>query len=441
MRGKLSVWMIPFGILLLTAGAAAQVHIEKSRGGFSASISETFPVSPGGELRMIDMIGDVQVEGGNADQVDVIQNFYFDVGTEEEAQKAFELYRARVSKVGNRVEVVGTKESWRRYVNASFRVKVPERFNAEVETSGGEVSLSQLKGDADLSTSGGDVRVTDVTGQVVVKTAGGEIQARNIEGTAILKTAGGDVELTDGKIGPFTLKTAGGSITLRTSQGNTDASTAGGNVEAHGIEGDLDLSTSGGEIILQHVKGKTHRAKTSGGDVEAQDVTGDVVLKTSGGEVVALRVQGNVEGSTSGGDIEIADVTGNVEVSTSGGELDLRHVGGRLIGETSGGDVKVVVGEPVALKYPIKLSTAGGEIEVRLPSDVKATISALIRIQDSIRDYWVRSDFKLKIEEEEVSKKFSRDYREVRATGDINGGGPLIELETVNGNIIIQKGN
>jgi DUF4097 and DUF4098 domain-containing protein YvlB len=378
----------------------------------------------------------VTIEGRNGKEVEIIEEFFFDVDTEKEAQSAFERYRASISQMGNRVKVLGQDLDRRRYVTTSYYVKVPEKFSVDVETMGGDVRLEQLEGMALLETLGGDVDVSNVQGDLEVETAGGDINVMGLTGEADLETAGGNVELSLAHNGPFRLKTAGGDINLRSAEGNVDAETSGGDVEVRQVTGDLDLHTSGGDISLEEVKGQSHTARTSGGDVEAENVEGEIELRTSGGDVAATVIAGNVYGRTSGGDIEIFDIGGDVDVSTSGGSLDMKAVTGRLVGKTSGGDVKARVQGQGMLKAPIRLSTSGGEITLELPANVKATVDAQIRTRDPFSNYTMHSDFKLKIKEEDEHK---HGYRLITATGDINGGGPLIELETVEGNIYIEK--
>ncbi|MCX6640378.1 MAG: DUF4097 family beta strand repeat-containing protein [bacterium] len=429
--------------ILFTAGITlAQVEYTKEHGGYKVRSVDRFDVSPGGKLSMKDLIGDVRIQGGNGTQVEVIQLVFLDENDEADARKAFERYRADITKSGNTIQVKGPSLSFMRHVpNISYEIKLPAQFDAGVSTSGGDVDLSDLTGTVDLSTSGGDVEIASVKGPVDASTSGGNVTARNLEGTATLKTAGGDVKLSDSKIGPFSLKTAGGDITLQGVKGNAAASTAGGDVQANEVEGNLELRTSGGEILLQSVKGTNHSASTSGGDVEARDVEGSVDLKTSGGQVTAIRIKGDVYGRTSGGDMEIEDITGNTDISTSGGSLRIIGVAGRLAGATSGGDVEASLRKNSPLTAPIRLSTSGGRMVMELPADVKASIYAEVRLQSSDSDHTIRSDFNLKIEEEGNGRGLSGTRRTIIASGDINGGGPLIELKTVEGDIYIQKTN
>lgn len=451
MKTQRTLLTICLSLILLTATAFAgsetrkeKLQINKERGGYAAVSTETFDVKPGGDLVMDDLIGDVTITGGSSNKVVVIQEFLFDVDTEKQAQDAFERYRASVTKSGNSVRVAGYENRMRRYVTASYRVEVPEKFNVDVETMGGDVKLKQLMGEASLETAGGDVEIEDVTGEIDAETAGGDIDLRDIEGDVNAKTAGGDVELTEATKGPFTLKTSGGDITLEAVNGPVRASTSGGDVEARHTVGNLDLGTSGGDITISDAKGTSHSAKTSGGDVEARTVEGDIELKTSGGDVRASQVTGDVYGRTSGGDVDVASIMGDVEVSTSGGDLELEQIVGKLEGSTSGGDVQASVrGE---LKGSVRLSSSGGDIDIELSSNVKATVYAEIKLMDPYSDHTIRSDFKLKIEEDSEFEErrgliIRGGTRLVTASGDINGGGPRIELKTVEGDITIEKGN
>ncbi len=416
----------------------------KKHDGYSITVRNEFEVSPGGDLEMENLIGDVTIKGTAENIVVVVESFFFGVDTEKEAEAAFERYRARVSQSGSRIEVIGQNRDRRRYVRTSYEVTVPAKFNVDVETMGGEVRLEVLEGEARLETLGGDVEASDVTGDLQVETAGGEISVIAMKGEADLETAGGDVELREASGGPFSLKTAGGEIILRSVEGDVDAETSGGDVEARKITGNVDLETSGGDISLEDIIGTSHYARTSGGDIEANNVQGDVELRTSGGEVIAVLIAGDVFGRTSGGDVEIDDVSGDVDVSTSGGCLEIEKVMGRLVGKTSGGDVDVQVMGNGMLKAPIRLSSSGGEINLILPSNVKATIDAEIVTRDPFADYTIQSDFKLKIEEDKeksslIHRGSDPSRRTITATGDINGGGPLIELSTSDGNINIES--
>ncbi len=428
--------------LLLLFGSfagATDITYQKERGGYRVMVTDVFDAATGGELSMSGLIGDLKVTGGADPRVQILQNYWFDAQNEAEAARLLERYRADVRQIGKRIEVTGTPGKYRNGYNVNYDVRVPERCNVKAATSGGDILLRQLEGEVVVNTAGGDITADAVSGSLKGNTAGGDIIGRNLAGAVSLSTAGGDVTLTDGRVGPFTLKTSGGDIEIQAILGSVDGSTSGGDMEAHDVIGNVSLRTSGGDITLVKVQGTSHDISTSGGDIDVRDVDGNVQAKTSGGNLRVNRVKGNFQGNTSGGDINVSEVSGDVDVLTSGGILDLNAIAGRLIGKTSGGDVRARVVQVGKLNGPINLATSGGEIELLLPPDVQARIEARIRITDIFGVYDVHSDFNLKISEGEVEGKKGRRAFEVTAIGDLNGGGPLIELETVNGDISIEK--
>lgn len=442
MKRKNIAGIVSVIVLLAPLTTVSGIDLVKERDGFSAQLIRKLDVSPGGNLEMKDIQGDVNITGAPLNQVEVVQEFFFKVKTEEEAQQLFERIQATVAKSGNSVQVIGQDRN-HRHITQNFKVKIPEKYNVEVNSQGGEILLRQVKGTVYLETRGGNVEISQVTGDLTVETAGGGIDVRNVEGAVSMETAGGNLKLQDASKRPFILRTSGGGITLLGITGNLRASTSGGEVEARHIVGDLDLATSGGEIILEDVKGSSHKARTSGGDVEARNVEGNLEMKTSGGEVCAIQIKGNFYGRTAGGDVEVSMVTGDADVSTSGGDLDIEGVAGSLSGKTSGGDIRTRVYSKDKLGGPIILSSDGGDIEIELPSTVKATIAAEIRLLGPSSDYTISSDFDVRIEEKDEKSKrkglFSNWSHTVTATGDINGGGSKIELTTTEGDIVIEK--
>ncbi|MEM1271834.1 MAG: DUF4097 family beta strand repeat-containing protein, partial [Bacteroidota bacterium] len=114
------------------------------------------------------------------------------------------------------------------------RAEVPVSYDADVETSGGDVTVVRLEGRAEVRTSGGDVTLGDLKSpSVSVHTSGGDIEADSIEGPTELRTSGGDIE-----VGMFRAD-------------RLDASTSGGDIDVRNADArDLRLRTSGGDITL-----------------------------------------------------------------------------------------------------------------------------------------------------------------------------------------------
>ena len=92
--------------------------------------------------------------------------------------------------------------------------------------------------------------------------------------------------------------------------------------------------------------------------------------------------------------------------------------------------------------HQVELRTAGGELTLILPEKLPATLRAEIEVEDRWRDYNIYSDFPLttRTEGSGAEKRYRRRRRSyIRSEGEINGGGDLIELYTVNGDIHIKR--
>jgi DUF4097 and DUF4098 domain-containing protein YvlB len=131
-------------------------------------------------------------------------------------------------------------------------------------------------------------------------------------------------------------------------------------------------------------KGATVRASTVNGGVEVRALSGRVVAKTINGGIVANDITGGLEAQT---------VNGGVRANFSS------------IGSSD-----------------VRLGTVNGGVRVSLPESAKATVNAT----------WVNGGFDPTGIKFEVREKEKRHFE-----GLLNGGGTLINLNTVNGGIRI----
>ncbi|HTX18877.1 MAG TPA: DUF4097 family beta strand repeat-containing protein [Bacteroidota bacterium] len=331
--------------------------------------TKTFTVTKGGELELSVNCGDVKLKTWDKDQVSITVE-----GIDGE-----DLDDVHMTQSGNTVRVE-YRPRWNWQKDVTFRVSLPEQFDADVHTSGGNI----------------DVRGT-MKGKLTGYTSGGDISTEKIEGATTLKTSGGDITLGD-------------------------------------VGGEADVRTSGGEIKVERV-GKSLKASTAGGDVEVGDVGGDAVLSSSGGEVKVGKVSGSATLRTAGGDVELRSASGDVEAKTAGGNIRLENITGSISAKTAGGDILAEL--MPSGKGMSELRSSGGNVVLSLPEKSNATIDATIKIQGRwmrrSEEYDIRSDFAAE------SKNVDKDEEEIHAVYKLNGGGERITIETTNGNIDIRK--
>ncbi|GAB4381599.1 MAG: DUF4097 family beta strand repeat-containing protein [Calditrichia bacterium] len=292
-------------------------------------IHKTFSVEEGGTLLLDTDRGSIEVGTipENYVKIEVIREVRR--GGDESLLEDFIL---EFDQRGNDVEVIGKlKKPWGfkgRHIRIRFKVKVPRKYNVELKTAGGSISVEDLEGRVSTQTSGGSLHFGNITGPVEGKTSGGSITLENCRSTAFLKTSGGSITIGDVE-GNVEAHTSGGSITISRARGNVLARTSGGGITVEEVMGTIDASTSGGSVearISRQPEGNC-RLKTSGGSIVVylnDEVAVDVDAKTSAGKVETdFKV-------TVSGTIRKGELRG--EINGGGPELYLR---------TSGGDIKI----------------------------------------------------------------------------------------------------
>jgi hypothetical protein len=127
--------------------------------------------------------------------------------------------------------------------------------------------------------------------------------------------------------------------------------------------------------------------------------------------------------NTVNGAIEIDGVAGEMTTRSTNGGIRLTNIEGSVSSKSTNGGISVKLNK-VGEFEKMSLSTTNGAIRISLPSDIRATLEA------STVNGGVDTEFPL-----EVSGRFNS--KKIR--GDLNGGGGLIYLKTVNGGITIRE--
>jgi hypothetical protein len=227
--------------------------------------------------------------------------------------------------------------SWLRKVE--YQVTVPRQFNADVETSGGQVSVSNLKGEVNARTSGGSLNFDGIEGAVNGRTSGGSITLAGGKGRAVVHTAGGSIRITE-VAGDVDASTSGGGISIERASGRVKAHTSGGEIEIREATGAIDASTSGGGVTAS-LKGQPKeecRLNTSGGSINVsldKDIHMDLDASTSGGRVwtdfPVPSTSGSKQGDRDRHQSELhAPLNGGgplLYLHTSGGGISVRRTG------------------------------------------------------------------------------------------------------------------
>jgi DUF4097 and DUF4098 domain-containing protein YvlB len=190
------------------------------------------------------------VEGRNDVQVTATLSARGD--TLEEANKKLEKMVVFMFQDGNRVTLrfrpTEQPTDARKHTSVEFDILVP------------------IHGDIDIDTSNGEVTVTDVVGTVAVETSNGKIDIDHVVGSIRLDTSNGAINMSD-------------------------------------VDGLIDAETSNGAIVFRgHLLGELHRMRTSNGAIGVaipQDLALRIDASTSNGSIsTSLPLIGDTEGKS-----------------------------------------------------------------------------------------------------------------------------------------------
>ena len=246
--------------------AISAVHYEVE------TFHETYEVPQGAQLTVENANGDIIVSGWDEDVVEVQAEKKTTHGIDE-----FQKVDIEVStEEGIAIRTKYLEKNAR--VAVHYTIRVPEH-----------VVVKQVE------TSNGDIELTDVHGDVAAKTSNGDLRARSLDGTIDVRTSNGSIELVD-VANLDQARTSNGSINaeiLSSPKHDMDFVTSNGSINlyvAHDVNADVIMSTSLGKVSVHNVDievekksstfiqgslgrgGNTIHATTSNGSVELHEV-------------------------------------------------------------------------------------------------------------------------------------------------------------------------
>ncbi len=139
--------------------------------------------------------------------------------------------------------------------------------------------------------------------------------------------------------------------------------------------------------------------------------------------------------TVNGGDIAVKGVEGVFQVRNVNGSVTLERVAGSGKATTVNGPVTVSLTRQPAESW--KLTTVNGNVELELP----ASAGADLQVQTMNGEAW--SDFQYSTLPPAPVERYERNGRRVfRSEGSrlrLGAGGPLVAMETLNGDILVRK--
>jgi DUF4097 and DUF4098 domain-containing protein YvlB len=260
-------------------------------------ITKTIPTKPGQKLTMNVDRGDIEIRTHSADNVDIKVVRELPKISLGKSQDIFTKHSVEISEASDGVRIKAEMprkllSGWFNPANrlsVHYTITVPERYDLDVSTAGGNVSVGAIEGQAKCRTSGGDIKLGAIRGGVNARTSGGNVTLAGATGDSNLHTSGGDIDVST-VTGNVTARTSGGTIEITRVSGTVIADTSGGDIHVKEAIGPVTAHTSGGTVTAQLTESPKAQSsfKTSGGDVNVTlpaNVAVDLAARTSGGDV------------------------------------------------------------------------------------------------------------------------------------------------------------
>jgi hypothetical protein len=186
-------------------------------------VRRSIPVNSPGRLVVGADWGAISVQPGTTRFAEVEVYFRGHPRSRAEFDRMLRDFTLDVSQAGTEVRVNGRfKDGWRTTFGGSFwdwfnhapchdgkcleytwlrqmeyRVSLPREFSVDLSTSGGSISVGDLKGEVSARTSGGSLSFGRIEGPVDGRTSGGSISLAGGKGKAVVHTSGGAIRIED----------------------------------------------------------------------------------------------------------------------------------------------------------------------------------------------------------------------------------------------------
>ena len=274
---------------------------------------------------------DIQVRGGDTDQVTIKADIQVWAGDQDEADERLKSLKL-VAENDNgtlRVKLDGPPWTKKRWTSADFEITLPRSVALELGTASGDITLEGCHAGATLNTASGDVNLTDCRGEIAVSSASGDVEVLECaQIKAQVQTVSGDIGL-DGCSGAAVVQTVSGDVEVQI-DGNFSATSVSGDVQAdvanagnivvHSTSGDIDLEVASAaalQLALISISGDVslELPDNASAALEAVTTSGDIEcdLDLAGREQKSRRLTGQLGGGE--GRISVSTTSGDISIS------------------------------------------------------------------------------------------------------------------------------
>jgi len=402
-------------VVVFTVNNAGTFLEEQRRVTVTAEESKTLEVEDGPvSLIVNDVAGDVTVVSGDSNIVEIQVVKTGNADTLARAEIDLDNIKYTIDQDDNQITITYkiSKVATNNIDTVDFIITVPDETNVDIEAGFGEISVSDIFGDAILVNEFGDVNAENIAGGLSVNNKNGTMKFTAIEADEQ------DIEIDSG-FGSVTVEQmSGGNITITSSSGNITLT----NVRA---TGDLNTNTEFGDTSYENGSAASLGIKTKSGKVALTKITIRNELKVANdfGEIEMVQAMaGSYNLHTNSGSIEIDGAQNQLKADTDFGGISIKNAENVTLDVNTQSGTITFTGS--LGKGPHTIRSEFGPIELNLPSDSKLNVNLETDFGS------VSSDIPITvILDGKLDKKSQK--------GTMNGGGDQLTVQTKSGDINI----
>lgn len=333
----------------------------------------------------------------------------------------------------------------------SFDIQVPRKFDVRLRSSGGSLSIDNVSGKFTGTTGGGEITIKNANGDVDISTGGGEVNVSDSNLNGSVSTGGGVVHIVRVN-GSFSGNSGSGPVIYTGSRDPRYNSGTGVGVGKSatayisGLDGSASVSASASKSTTSVSTGTGGKAITTyvddGGVGKGYGYgTGAIRMSTAGGDLSLPAAPDGARVTTGGGRITIGRSGGEVYAQTGGGPINIGPSTGSVAAVTGAGDVNIELKGPGP--HNVDVTSGKGQVVIIAPADLNATLELETAYTNNYGEKTrIVSDWPVSITETNTwddSQGTPRKYIRVRQNIGKGGGGAVIRIRTVNGNIVLKR--
>jgi hypothetical protein len=288
-----------------------------------------------------------------------------------------------------------------------------------------------------ISSAGGGVSIAGVDGVFRGNTGGGEITIQKANGDVEIRTGGGDISVSDSRL-TGSVSTGGGKVMIERVEGNLSGYSGSGPVTYINSQGVIGGSAA---VTVNKDKNRTTTSFIDDGRKVSSFGRGGIRMHSNGGGISLPEAPDGAHVTTGGGAVRIGASAGEVYASTGGGPIEIGPASGSVEAHTGAGDVTItLVGRG---SHSVDVTSGRGQVVLVVPRDLSATLELETAYTNNLgHKTRIESDLPLTITETaDWDTRVGTPRRYVRGRQMVGGGGPVIRVRTVNGNVILRRGD